>query len=365
MKYIYITLILCSGFNTISQNRIAPISDLMKTKWELAHEIKGELPAVSGQSIFLSEKHSINAVTAKKEELKVIRPVSHPFYIYDSEVQLKIYDLNSHQQILNKVRKRARYIEIVGNNVYLTDDTILYEVDYERNIEAINILNNNKIWSTHSSSPILFKPVVFGDNLFAVTLDKISIINKKNGNLISQISTGGQVLSKLILDENKLYYIVKDIGLIAYNLESLKVEWTFELERYSGQMNKILIEDDTIYLADINLYAINNKDGGLIWKLGKEDGLFIRRPDLLSIFREYLIFYAFDDYETDLTVADKITGKILYQGSNSSIVGGDRNNSDGVAKEDLFRIKFMDEMIDNNILIGVLDDKIYGFELMK
>ncbi|MGE0773035.1 MAG: hypothetical protein AB7K37_15080 [Cyclobacteriaceae bacterium] len=81
--------------------------------------------------------------------------------------------------------------------------------------------------------------------------------------------------------------------------------------------------------------------------------------------RDYLVFYVFKHNENLLTVADKDTGEILYQGFNSNVVGGNSNNPDGVAKEDLLLIDFMDELIDNNILIGVMDNKIYGLEVLK
>jgi len=80
---------------------------------------------------------------------------------------------------------------------------------------------------------------------------------------------------------------------------------------------------------------------------------------------DYLIFYVFKHNENLLTVANKNTGEILYQGLNSSVIGGDSNNSDGVAKENLLLIDFMDALIDNNIVIGILDNKIYDLEILK
>jgi len=85
----------------------------------------------------------------------------------------------------------------------------------------------------------------------------------------------------------------------------------------------------------------------------------------LSEVKGYLIFYVVEDNENLLTVADKKTGVVLYQGVNSNVVGGDSNNPDGVAKEDLLLINFMDELIDDRIVIGVMDNKIYGLEVLK
>jgi outer membrane protein assembly factor BamB len=195
-------------------------------------------------------------------------------------------------------------------------------------------------------------------------LDQLLILDKPSGKVISNISLSGPVLSGIKKYKDFLYMIVEDEGLIAFNHNTKEIKWKIGLSRYSSRANRIIVDEDRIYFSDNNLHAVNRSDGSIVWEIGEKEGVFIRDSGLSQV-KEFLIFYVFEHNENLLTVADKNTGEILYQGFNSNVVGGDSNNPDGVAKEDLLLIDFMDELIDDNILIGVMDNKIYGLEILK
>ncbi|GAA5042273.1 hypothetical protein GCM10011506_44400 [Marivirga lumbricoides] len=360
---ILVGLLLFKAFS-VDQKSPEPISNFLKLKWEVEIETKYTSPAMSGQYLLTADNFAIDAKTGRKLSFPISgEALKDSLLVYDNEEKLQIINIKVGSQVLNNIRGRTRYVgkELVD----ATNDSIWIEVDYKMNTEAFNIYNQKKIWSTSSPSQIIFKPIIHDNNVFIVNKDEILVLNKNNGKILYKIPTGGQVLSRLVFQGKYLYFIVRDNGFVAYNLDKKTVDWKFNMESYSGHINKIIINNDTIYFADSNLYAINREDGSLIWKLGSEKGVFIRRPNHLTLVNGHLVFYDFEDNEYELTVADKDTGEILYQGSNSTVVGGNRDNPDGVAKEDLLLIDFMDELIDDNILIGVMDNKIYGLEILK
>jgi len=228
-----------------------PVSKFFNLKWEVEIDTKGTLPAMSGQYLITVDNFAIDAITGEK--------VSFPFYsevvkdsqlVYDNEGRLEIINIKTDKKILNSIRRRSRYVG--QEEVDMTNDSIWIEVDYKMNIEAINIYNQRKIWSTQSPSRIVDKPIIRDKKVFVVNKDEILVLSRNDGEIISRFSTGDQVLSKLTLDDGYIYFIVRNNGLIAFNLEENKVEWKFNMERYSGHINKIIIDDEAIYFADKN-----------------------------------------------------------------------------------------------------------------
>lgn len=367
MKTLSFTLILLNILLIKTNAQEIPyesITNFLKADW-IVELVNNEIePAFNGGFLFVSENLVINAMTGEK--------LSSPFdsniikdslLIFGTEDKLEVFNIKSNNQILSSLRRRARY---VGPDKYkISNDSIWIEVNYKMHIVAINLNNNEKIWSTPSASRIVDEPVIRNDKVFVVNEEEILVLRRNDGAIINRFPTGGQVLSKLTFQNSNVYFIVRDVGLISINLEINKIEWKFALERYSGHITKIIVDKEVVYFADNNLYALDRNNGEIIWKHGVDHSFFIRRPDYLSEIKDYLLFYIFKDNENLLTVADKNTGNILYQGFNSNVVGGDSNNPDGVAKEDLWLIDFMNEFIHDSPLIGMMDNKIYGFEVLK
>lgn len=339
-----------------------PVTNFLKLKWEVEITHKNVMPSIRDHYLFTADHFIINARTGQK----IFFPfdsVNDSLLISDTESRLEIVNVKTGKQVLNKLRRRARYVG--QKEVELISDSIWIEVNYKMNIEAIDIYNEKELWSTQSTSRIADKPIIHDEKVFIANREEILVLSRYDGKIISRIPIGGQMLSKPILLENHIYMIVNNVGFVAIDLDKNIVKWQFNLVRYSGHINKIIADENIVYFSDSNLYAVDRKDGVLKWKLSENEGVFIRRPDHLTKVKDYLIFYTVEDNEYLLTIADKYSGKILYQGFNSNIVGGDRNNPDGVVKEDLLLISFNDELIDDNIIVGVMDNKIYGFEVLK
>ncbi|MEQ8554372.1 MAG: hypothetical protein RIC06_00770 [Cyclobacteriaceae bacterium] len=352
-------------FLTNDQSSPEPVSHLFQLIWEVESTSKNNaLPALRKDHLYTDNNFTINVRDGRKVPFSQLNENRDSILLVnDHETKLEILDLKSNNYVLNTIRKRARYIgqpklEFIKGDIWV-------EVDYNMNITAINIYTKKKLWSTKSSSRIVDKPISINNKVYVVNEKEIIVLNKINGEILSQIPINGQILSELTIYNNYIYFIIRDIGLIAYNALESKTEWIFEMANYSGHINRIIISDEEIYFADNNLYAIDRIDGNLIWKLGSDDGVYIKRPDHVYSIKDYLVYYQYKYNENLLTVSNKNTGQVVYQGPNSSIIGGDSNNPDGIAIEDLLFLKILDGRIDNKILIGVMDDKVYGIELLN
>ncbi|GAA5042289.1 hypothetical protein GCM10011506_44370 [Marivirga lumbricoides] len=358
---ILLSALVCETIPVYPQS-IEPVSNFLKLKWECEINFRNTLPARKENILFIADGFAIDAKNGEKVTSSGINLFNDTLLIHSTEEKLKITDIKNNKIISERTRNRSYYIG--PNQVELGNDSIWIEIIDFKLIQCINLQNEEILWTKKSDSRIFNKPVIIGDEVFLSDATNLVILDKGSGNIISNISFSGPVLSGIIRYQGFLYMIVKDQGLIAFNYNTKKIEWEVSINRYSSRVNRIVIDEERVYFSDNNLHAVNRLDGSLVWEIGEKEGVYIKDTGLSKV-KNYILFYDFEDNENVLTVADKDTGEILYQGSNSTVVGGNRDNPDGVAKEDLLLIDFMDELIDDNILIGVMDNKIYGLEILK
>ncbi|ELR71730.1 hypothetical protein C900_02315 [Fulvivirga imtechensis AK7] len=349
--------------NFVASAKSQPVSNFFKLKWEFQTDDADIIELARG-FIFTSSNQVVDAISGEEVTVQLDTSISDgSLLVHDSEMKLEVMDLRTDNYLTNKYRKRARYFE--NEQIKLITDSIWVEVNPNMKIEGFNVYTQKQIWSTPSESRIADRPLIKDDKVYVVNRNQIIVLDKYNGNVLNTFSIGGQLLSKLTFYEDFLYMIVRNVGLVAINLNSNNVAWTYNLDRYSGHTSKIIIDGENIYFSDGNLNAITRNSGDLKWKLGSEEGVFVNRPDYITGVEDCIIFYSLQDNDPVLTIADKNNGNILFQDFNSNIVGGDKNNPDGVAKEDLLLINFRGELVENNILVGTMDNKIYGFELLR
>lgn len=353
---------LFSFSSTEDQRYPEPLTNFLKLKWEFETNSKSTLPALNGQYLITADNLIIDSKTGKKITWTEINSWSDTLLIHSTEYKLMVIDIKNDSLIFERRRNRAHYIG--PKQVELVNNKICVEVIDNKLIQAIDVLTKKILWTYHSNSRIFNKPLIFDNCVYISNLNQLLILDRHNGNLINQLSFLGPVLSGIVKSNNFLYMIVENEGLTAVNHNTKSVEWQVPLSNYSSRANRIVIDKDRIFFSGNSLHAVRINDGSSVWEIGDNKDIYIR-DSRISIIKNYIIFYSFKYNENILTVADKNTGEILYEGSNSNILGGDSDNSDGVAKEDLLLIDFVDGLIDENILIGVLDNKIYGLEVMK
>ncbi len=344
-----------------AQTSPEPLSNLLKLKWVVEIETKGVLPARIGQYLRTADNVLINGRTGEIVPLATIDKYSDSFLLNTSDYKLNVTNLKDSTSF---ERRRSRSYYIGKKEVQLSSDSLWIEIVKNTSIQAVNLLNNKILWTTQSSSRIFNKPVVINNEVVISNMSQLLFLNRQSGDVNKILPIGGPVLSGINREGNFLYMIAENEGLLALNLETKEVDWRISLTKYSSRANRIVVDNNRIYFSDNSLHAIDRDAGSLIWQVGEDNDVYIMDSGLTMI-HEYLLFYTFKYNENMLTVVDKDTGKILARGSNSSVVGGDSNNSDGVAKEDLLLIDFSEHLIDDNILIGVMDNKLYGIQVLR
>ncbi|ELR71731.1 hypothetical protein C900_02316 [Fulvivirga imtechensis AK7] len=373
LAFILTSLILGSGLTNMSvepgsklyldQTGPKPIDEFLKLKWEVEVTCNNAVPATYDNYLYTCENFAIDALKGDKVSLEMFeKEYSDSILIYSTDLKLKVRNLNNRNYSFEETRKRSYYIG--SEQIELTRDSIWVEVVDDKEVRGVNLNEKKIIWKVATNSRIFNKPIVVANEIYLVDQTHLIVFDKLNGELVSKHPLGGTTLSGITYHQGHLYMVVKNVGLIAFNLDDKKISWVFEMSTYSSKINRVVVEKDKIYVTDNSLYAINRFDGKLIWKIGEEEGIYIYRTELNKV-KDYLIFYSLEDNDPILTVANKANGEILYQGFNSNIVGGNKDNPDNVASEDLFMIMFKEDLIDNKILVGVMDGKIYGFELLK
>jgi outer membrane protein assembly factor BamB len=347
---------------TSGQRSPEPITKFLKLKWEVKIDTKSTLPAISGRYLLTADNFAIDTRTGEKLSLSSIDYSIDTFLIHSTDYKLNVTDLKNSSSKFERIRSRPYYIG--PKQVELHNDSIWVEVTKNTSIQGVNLLNQKIIWTTRSNSRIFNRPVTIGDKVYISNLNQLLTLDKLSGIVIDSLPLRGPVLSGIEKYKDFIYTVVEDEGLIALNHNTKEIKWKIALSKYSSRANRIVIDENRVYFSDRNLYAVDRSNGRLLWQVGEKEGVYIRDSGLSEV-KDYLIFYVLEENENLLTVADKSTGEILYQGINSNVVGRDNDVPFGRAKEDLLLIDFMDEIIDDNILIGVLDNKIYGFEILK
>ncbi|PCJ61927.1 MAG: hypothetical protein COA79_06425 [Planctomycetota bacterium] len=89
----------------------------------------------------------------------------------------------------------------------------------------------------------------------------------------------GYLLS-LVEDDGSLYGINNLKELIRFDLGTKSIKWKKSLLDVGYQ--SLIIDNDVIYIGAGNLYAINKKDGNIIWQKEKESGEGFKRPITLN-----------------------------------------------------------------------------------
>lgn len=165
------------------------------------------------------------------------------------------------------------------------------------------------------------------------------------------------------MKDNYAYLWAKPSGLLALNLTTQRIEWTFDEVPVQKNNYNLLLHEDTIYFSSTSIFAVNKKDGSLIWQSEYEDsysGIHI------SLCKDYVLYY---DAETDgevppLTALDKSTGKIAYQYFTSDTYPQDFENIRELNSLDYATMYFI-KTTHENMLFGIYHDKIYAFEVLK
>ncbi|WP_202857998.1 outer membrane protein assembly factor BamB family protein [Fulvivirga marina] len=363
MKIIFsVFLSLCALHINAQNAEIKPINYFAKLIWQNDLDFKEVLPAVKGNYAHLYGSILDVTTGAKLSSEGNVGVFSDQYIVYSTDLKLHALSLEVNGDSIENTRKRAYYIG--ENKIHSVKDSIWVDIVDDYLIEGINLKTNAKLWQTKSDSRIFNCPIINGDRVLVVNESTLMILNKRNGNPVSRYSIGGKVLSGMKISDDCVYMVVKDIGLVAFDLMKNEVIWTYPLGRYASKKNRIAYDDRYVYVTDNSLFALDKESGVLKWTIDETDNGYIEKTEL-TVIKDFLLFYLYEEGDQFLTVADKKSGSIIYQGLNSALIGKDSEVNDYETNENRMMMHFSSEVVNGDIIIGVLDDKIYGFKLMK
>lgn len=113
-------------------------------------------------------------------------------------------------------------------------------------------------------------PCFNGDTLFitngASSVSTLMAINKKDGNIIWQSSTGDDLLAPQLYYDNGRLFFKHDTQIFAFNSSTGAFIWKNQFATYPSQ-NPIAMADNLVFAGDNDkkIYALDAGDGHLVW----------------------------------------------------------------------------------------------------
>lgn len=313
------------------------------------------LDAETGEKILFGSQE-VQEMTNNNESLVFFEN----FHKNKQKVEHKVVDLLTSKVLVNQYNKRLVY---VGHNIVtILNDGITYFPKDWNTLVAVDAQTSNTIWEFTADSIIYTKPKVHNSLLCFGDLENFYALDKDTGVEQWRVELG-EIVSSIEINDNYAYLWAKPSSLLALNLDTHRIEWAFSDVPAQKNNYNLLLEGDTIYFSSTSIFAINRKDGSLIWRSEYEDsysGVHIALCD------NYVLYY---DVETDreappLTALDKFNGKIAYQYFTSDTYPQDFENVRELNRLDYATMYFM-KTTHENMLYGISQDKIYAFEVLK
>ena len=159
------------------------------------------------------------------------------------------------------------------------DEENVYFGDAKGYVYALEKKSGKLIWNAFVDAPIHSSPLILKDQIYFVSLTKqLSNFNKNTGALLWQTPPlqPDRVFTVVgsanpVLSGGFILVGFADGALVAYQPENGQIHWVKQLGDRSAMLHDVdataWVADDRLYLptADGNLYALNGKDGKIIW----------------------------------------------------------------------------------------------------
>tara|TARA_Y100000590_G_scaffold395284_1_gene475150 strand:+ start:1193 stop:2497 length:1305 start_codon:yes stop_codon:yes gene_type:complete len=160
----------------------------------------------------------------------------------------------------------------------VTDKKIIYTIDSELTISAINISNGKKKWKKKlkkkikKSEKVISGGLSVNDNVLAVTTGSgyIFILDKNTSKILWKNNITAPIRSAPIISGNYVLVISKDNRLYTYNLENGNLIWTHEgleqISTFMGSSSPVVSKGIVIVTySSGEIYAIKLSNGSVIW----------------------------------------------------------------------------------------------------
>ena len=216
-------------------------------------------------------------------------------------------------------------------------------------IEALSEKNGSLKWKYQTGGGIYSSAAVSGKRMVIGSGDGyIYALNIKKGKLLWKVKTGHSVLGAVTIENNTAYVGGSDHTFRAIDIRNGRSVWEFKGLTGPVVSKPLIYEGKVIFGSwDTNLYALNQKDGALLWKWNNGKGVRNFSPAMVNPVAADGVVYivAPDRY---ITAINSQTG-IEFWRSNSATI----RESIGISADQKF------------IYGKTMNDKIVAFRAQK
>lgn len=187
-------------------------------------------------------------------------------------------------------------------------------------IEALSVKNGERRWTFKTHGAVYSSPAVAGNKVILGSGDgNIYCLNAKNGRLIWKLKAGAAVLGAAVIENGIVYIGGSDHNFRAIDVNTGKQLWAFNSLEGSVVSKPLLYGDKVIFGAwDRHLYALNKRDGSLVWKWDNGTANRMFSPAMVNPVASGGVIYiaAPDRY---LTAIEGSSGKTLWRTNEATV----------------------------------------------
>lgn len=186
-------------------------------------------------------------------------------------------------------------------------------------VQALHLSNGKKAWQFATSGPVFSSPAEANGKIVLGSADGTVYCLNNGGKLQWKVKTGAAVLGSPLIENGMVYIGGSDSLFRAIDLQTGKMVWSFKgLE--GPVVSQPVISGNTLVFGawDRNLYALNKRDGALLWKWNNGSTVRNYSPaSVIPVIKDGAVYIAAPDRV--LTAIDLQTGATLWRTAQSAV----------------------------------------------
>jgi outer membrane protein assembly factor BamB/predicted phosphodiesterase len=187
-------------------------------------------------------------------------------------------------------------------------------------IQAVSIKDGAKKWSVATGGPIFSSPATDGERVVLGSADGyIYCLNSQDGKILWKYKTGASVLGSPLVHQGIVYVGGSDGHFRSLHIKTGKELWSFKGLEGPVVSTPVIYKDKIIFGAwDTNLYALNRKNGTLVWKWNNGSSVRNYSPaSCVPVINKGIVYIvAPDRYISAIDVAN---GKTLWRSKDGGV----------------------------------------------
>lgn len=380
MNRSFLLLIACftSSVETYSQDigKLLPINNLLKPHWSMKIDQwygSDDSPLLEKGILFLysTPDYAVDVETGEKlyfhndeVQQRFKSTFSDSLVIFDYEERTVVVNLYNGKELLNRRIKKSSYIG--RSQPVITNNRIVLMAHAKENhdfIKAVNVENGKDLWTYKLESYLYTKPVLYKEKLLICANGTLMFIDLYTGAKVDSLElSNGETNSNIEIANSRAYVWTVERGIVSVDIENHSVLWNYnDLPNYSKSA-KIIIDKDTLYIADRYIYALNTNSGELLWKSEEVD--CVSSSYHLAKVSDFILFYqnCYDAYD-QIFALDLATKKLKYMSFTSEDFMPEQEDQ-YVHILDYLKLDFTANTY-NSIIVATDKEYVYAFKIAQ